>query len=161
MDGESVIQSTGITTKYVDGQPVEFTDKVVLTFKKTVDGVTVDGLYPSDSNRTVVILFKTEFDLDWLNVDTEDTNYYTHRNRANLLANDSELQDEDSVNLDTKEPSILKQLDGEKNNVYAADNTEMKSWMYKIYLYGISDDVFDSNGNLYISDSFDSDYLAY
>lgn len=154
-------------TGLIDGEDVELdtsqSGKVIFTFTKGGES----GLYPVEGGREVTITLTTTLDEDWMAFEiTEDylSYYNTHTNNAKLVANSYTIEDSASVTVNSTAPSMIKKADSYlKDNFHwkeYGDENNLKAWMYRLYLYGISDDTF-KDGYLEITDTFDDRYLAY
>ena len=139
-------------TGLIDGETVSLDTtqlgKVVFTFYK--DGES--GLYPVEGGRKVTITLTTTLDEDWMAYEvTQDylRYYYTHTNNAKVVANSYTIEDSASVTVNSTEPDLIKKADSYMSDnfhwkEYGAENN-LKAWMYRLYLYGISDDTFTDN----------------
>ena len=166
IDGESVVLSDETTKVGED----TFTSAKIFTFQKTVDGATVNGLYPVEGGRKVTIHLVTTLDEDWLNVeginDSTAYTYFNHINTANIQADNVYLQDSDTVKIDNTEPSVQKSGQFFKNVGYSSSHEQQNTvtvpmYSYAIYLYNVDDSCFDANDKLVVRDTFNGDYLAY
>ena len=151
----------------IDGETVSLdttqSGKVIFTFYKDRQ----PGLYPVEGGRQVAITLTTTLDKDWMAYEiTQDyLRYYnTHTNNAKVVANNYTVKDSASVTVNSTDPSMIKKADSYMSNSFHWKNWDpennLKAWMYRLYLYGISDDTF-TDGYLEITDTFDDRYLAY
>ena len=151
----------------IDGETVSLdttqSGKVIFTFYK--DGQ--PGLYPVEGGRKVTITLTTTLDEDWMafEVNQDNLRYYnTHTNNAKVVANNYTVEDSASVTVNSTNPSMIKKADSYMSESFHWQNWDaennLKAWMYRLYLYGISDDTF-TDGYLEITDTFDDRYLAY
>ena len=147
----------------IDGETVSLdttqSGKVIFTFYK--DGQ--PGLYPVEGGRKVTITLTTTLDEDWMAYEiTQDyLRYYnTHTNNAKVVANNYTVEDSASVTVNGTDPSMIKKNEGSYKDNFYQGGDKIDAWMYRLYLYGISDDTF-SDGYLEITDTFDERYLDY
>ena len=164
---ESSFDSTKNITGLIDGESVSVNTsedgKIIFTFLKNGKS----GLYPVEGGRKVTITLTTTLDEDWmaLETDRDDLRYYNvHTNNAKVVANNYEIEKSASVTVNATEPEMIKKADAHYTDsfhwkAYGEENN-LEAWMYRLYLYGISDDTFE-NGYLEITDTFDDRYLAY
>ena len=167
IDGESVTLSDESTTVGED----EYISAKVFTFHKTVDGETVNGLYPTSSGRKVTIHLVTTLDEGWMALENIDdstaSTYLYHTNTAVLQADGKELRDSDQVKVDNTKPTTLKQGQKFKDVGYSKTHNNwgytdyVPMYSYIIYLNNIDDSCFDQSNNLVINDTFNGKYLAY
>ena len=139
------------------------TGRVIFSFFK--DGES--GLYPVEGGRKVIIKLTTTLNEDWiaLKTDRDDLRYYnTHTNHAQVVANGYTIEKSASVTVNGTEPELIKKADAHFADNFHWKNWDegnnLEAWLYRLYLYGISDDSF-KDGYLEISDTFDNQYLKY
>ena len=151
----------------IDGESVSVdtsqTGRVIFSFFK--DGES--GLYPVEGGRKVIITLTTTLNEDWiaLKTDRDDLRYYnTHTNHAQVVANGYTIEKSASVTVNGTEPELIKKADAHFADNFHWKNWDegnnLEAWLYRLYLYGISDDSF-KDGYLEISDTFDNQYLKY
>ena len=134
------------------------TDRAVITFYK--DGNGTPGLVGTGSERQVTIDVTTKVNADWLAAGKSGTSILlqTHTNSVTLTANGDEHTD--SVGKRYTGQGLTKSGSGidersagwfSSQTYYGAD--------FDIVLSGVSDESFDENGYLVVSDVFNTDYL--
>lgn len=155
-------------TGLIDGETVSLDatsqpGSVIFTFHKNGQ----PGLYPVEGGRQIAITLTTTLDEDWMafEITGDHLRYYnTHTNTARVVANNYTIEDSAHITVNNTDPSMLKRMDEYMEDSFhwqtwdAGNN--LKAWMYRLYLYGVSDDMF-TDGYLEITDTFDDRYLAY
>ena len=153
--GESYV----VTTEGPDASGKEY---VIITFKKTKDQQVVDGLSGTGSKRKLRVQFQTEISDDWVQQAVDhptDSNALYHTNNADVILNGQTIAVSATTRVDGHEPGMDK-MHGSQD-IYQINNNKLPAYPYTIVLTGISDDSFDDQGKLILTDTFNSKYLAY
>ena len=147
-------------TGLIDGETVSLDatsqpGSVIFTFHKNGQ----PGLYPVEGGRQISITLTTTLDEDWMafEITGDHLRYYnTHTNTARVVANNYTIEDSAHITVNNTDPSMLKRMDEYMEDSFhwrtwdAGNN--LKAWMYRLYLYGVSDDMF-TDGYLEITDT--------
>lgn len=125
-------------------------DQIVFTFGRLSGG---------ETTRQIRILINTKLDETWL----ENEIAATHTNNVTLQTGNNSTSTSASVDVDQREPELLKEFGWEENAFYTVDgsNVTVKAYVYYLKLFGVTDNSFDSDGYLTVTDSYDSEYLTY
>lgn len=113
---------------------------------------------------TITASYKTAIDPDLF--DAYQT--HTHTNSATVTANDKDLQVSNGAIVNSVESTLTKKRNGE-DTVCMDGNTPVSYWKdtsvpgfkYRLVLKGVTEDSFDENGNLVVTDTFDGSSLVY
>lgn len=159
----------------VDGEAytAELTDKgFKITF--TQENGTKSGFAPyTGGNRQIVVTYRTKNNPDWLEAAENDSSIpIVHTNKATLYVNTAAYPD--SAEVSPLEQTMEKKYDGQKDFVwerYSLDTSalwpqyvsqgkeSLPAFQYEIGFVNLTDDCFDTNGELLVTDTFNGDYL--
>ncbi|KIR03181.1 putative surface-anchored collagen-binding protein [Lachnospiraceae bacterium TWA4] len=117
---------------------------------------TQPGLGTTDSDRTIEIILVTKMSEGFIQMANVSVQY--PNNKIQVNKNDKTVEAQGNIQVDfSKTPSLTKSHEGQSTN--KVNGKDLPTYKYKIQVGGISEDSFDSDGNLIFTDTYDSTYF--
>ena len=133
--------------------------KVRIAFNKLVDGVQQPGLTGTGSKRKLRVQLQTELNEDWLTEAETNTDALSHTNDAQVILNGQYLSTSATTQVDMKKPGMSK-INGVSTTAWVNGNT-VPVFEYTILLTGLTDEAFDENGQIILTDTYNGRYLRF
>ncbi len=152
-------------TGLVDGETYEwdattYQEKLVIKFYYLNDsGEKTYGLKGTDASRKVTVSVITNLDEDYLKNTTN--NITAHTNAAELSADSYVKTGQDTVNVNTSQPSITKKHTQHKGDKEINDYNGMPYVTFFVTLTGINSTTEYTDGKLTFTDTYDAAYFDY
>ena len=145
----------------VDGEHAEIDTsdpkKATITFYKSA-GTSQPGLNSTSAARQIHITLTTVADPNWLNYADTNTWARTHTNTGDVTVNGQKIPVTASDEYDMTPKDLEKFFKG----TYSSNgNPSLPIYEYRIILTCVNNSAFDENGDLYVYDNYDANYLAY
>ncbi len=135
-------------------------NKLGIKFFYYLNGEKVYGLTSGDAARQIKISLKTDINKEYLEAAEKDENAKWHLNSVDVYADNYTLNASDRIYINPEGVSISKiaQYGVETLKI---NNVETPIINYEIKITGINDKSFDSDGNLVLTDTYDSTYFSW
>ncbi len=132
-------------------------NKLILSFMyQNEEGEKVSGLASSDEERTITVTLTTQVNEEFLKVSGKDA--LNRTNTVEAVLGSHKLEASNDVHIDFSQPAIKKTARNATSSFNIYDNT-LPYCVYYVELSGVNDSVFDSDGNLILTDTFDPEFF--